>query len=888
MAEKIDIALAGNPNCGKTTLFNELTGSNGYVGNWPGVTVEKKEAVWKKDSDILFTDLPGIYSLSPYSPEEVVSRDFIISGRPSAIIDLVDVTNIERNLYLTTQVLETGRPVVVGLNMCDLLGQRGEKIDAKRLSKMLGVPVVEVSALHSKNLDELVSTAVDSGRANKAAQGVKCFSPEVEDALGTIANAIAGSCAPELLRWYSIKVFERDSAAIKPLHLSEQQLAGMEKIISAIEVDRDDDSESIITFERYEWIATIMDACVVKAPGKLTRSERIDRVVTSRILGLPIFVALMIGVYWVALVAVGTPATDWVNDNLFSDGFFVSASGQAAFDEAHDAWQDAHHTDQISGYIAAAEEAGVDTDGVQDAIDADPKTPDDEATIAEFEEAARKAGVTAADVPITDPDGNFLDAGGNIITKLDADGNPILEAGQKLDVLPAVTEADFATAVDTPEPDQHDYDGFVDSIPSAVTGWLTEAGASDVVVSLVVDGIIGGVGSVLGFIPQIFVLFVMLCFLEDCGYMSRVAFVMDRVFRRFGLSGKSFIPMIVSSGCGVPGVLATKTIENERDRRMTAMLTTMIPCSAKLPIIALVMGVLVGTDNGAWWVAPMFYLMGIVAIIISAVMLKKTKRFAGEPVPFVMELPDYHMPSIKSWALHVWERVSAYVKKAGTIIFAAAVGIWALSNFGLAGWDGGNGSFGFLKGMDGVPETYMDYSILAGVGGALSFIFAPLGFGNWQATASTISALIAKENLVSTFGVLYGLGDVSEKSVSMWQGFASMFTIADTLHVGSMCAFVAFNMLCAPCFAAMGTIRKQMEDPKWFWFAIGYECGFGWVVGLIINQLHELFVFGNFGIWTVVAFVLLALMLFQLFRPAPTWDEGEEGALGSLAERPVA
>ena len=517
MAEKIDIALAGNPNCGKTTLFNELTGSNGYVGNWPGVTVEKKEAVWKKDANVLFTDLPGIYSLSPYSPEEVVSRDFIISGRPSAIIDLVDVTNIERNLYLTTQILETGRPVVVGLNMCDLLEQRGEKIDSKRLSKMLGVPVVEVSALRSKNLDELVGTAADSGRANKVAQGVKCFSSDVEKALDTIANTIADSCSPDLLRWYSIKVFERDSAAIEPLNLSKQQLADMEKVIEAIEQDRDDDSESIIPSERYEWIATVMDACVVKAPGKLTVSEKIDRVVTNRVLGLPIFIAIMIGVYWVALVAVGTPATDWVNDNLFSDGFFVSGSGQEAFDEADEAWQDAHYTDQISGFIAAAEEAGVDTDGVQDAIDADPQTADDEATIADFEDAAKEAGVVATDVPVTDSDGNYLDTDGNVITTLDADGNPVLEAGQELDVLPTVTEADFETALDSPEPDQHDYDGFVDSIPNAVTGWLTDAGASDVVISLVVDGIIGGVGAVLGFIPQIFVLFVMLCFLEDCG-----------------------------------------------------------------------------------------------------------------------------------------------------------------------------------------------------------------------------------------------------------------------------------------------------------------------------------------------------------------------------------
>ena len=888
MAERIDIALAGNPNCGKTTLFNELTGSNGYVGNWPGVTVEKKEASWKGDKNVTFTDLPGIYSLSPYSPEEVVSRDFIINFRPDAIIDLVDATNIERNLYLTTQVLETGRPVVVGLNMCDLLEQRGEKIDTKKLSSMLGVPVIEVSALRSKNLDALVNAAVDAARAGKATEGVACFSTEVEEALDKISQTIKGKCPVDELRWYAIKVFERDSAAIEPLKLSKAELASMESCIKAIEEAREDDSESIITSERYEWIATVMDACVVKAAGKLSTSEKIDRVVTNRILGLPIFIAVMIFVYWVAIGTVGTAATDWVNDNLFADGWFMSADGQAAYEEAEEAWSDEHTGDVISGYLAAAEAAGIDTEGVQEAIDAEEPTAADEQTIADFEAAANEAGVVATDVPVTDEDGNYLDTEDEVITTLDADGNPVLADGQELQVLSTVTLADFESALESSEPDPHDYEGFVDSIPNAVTGWLTEAGASDVVVSLVVDGIIGGVGSVLGFIPQIFVLFVMLCFLEDCGYMSRVAFVMDRVFRRFGLSGKSFIPMIVSSGCGVPGVLATKTIENERDRRMTAMLTTMIPCSAKLPIIALVMGVLVGTDNGAWWVAPMFYFMGIVAIIISAVMLKKTKPFAGEPVPFVMELPDYHMPSAKSWWLHIWERVAAYVKKASTIIFSAAVGIWLLSNFGIAGWEGGDGSFGFLASMEGAPETYMDYSILAGLGGALSFLFIPLGFGNWQATASTFAALIAKENLVSTFGVLYGLGDATENSVSMWMGFANMFTVAGTLHVGAMCAFVAFNMLCAPCFAAMGTIRRQMDDPKWFWFAIGYECGFGWVVGLLINQFYELIVFGSFGFWTVVAFVVLALMLWQLFKPMPKWEEKDEHILTNLAEESVA
>lgn len=885
MAEtKLSIGLAGNPNCGKTTLFNELTGSNGYVGNWPGVTVEKKMAEWREDKDVTFVDLPGIYSLSPYSPEEVVSRDYLVGERPDAVIDLIDVTNLERNLYLTTQVLETGRPVVVGLNMCDLLKERGDSVDVKKLSGMLGVPVVEVSALHSKNLDELVHAAIAAAKAGAATAGVKCFTPEVEDALEKISGIIASKVDASQSRWYTIKVFERDAEAIKPLGLSKAELDACEKLISAVEKERDDDAESIITSDRYEWIADVMASCVKKAPKKLTTSEKIDRVITNRWLGIPIFVVIISLVYYIAIGTVGTAATDWVNDNLFGDGFFVSATGSDQYEEDNEAWSENHYADQISGYLAAAEEAGIDTDGVQDAIDAEDPTAEDEATISTFEAAARKADIIATDVPTTDEDGNYTDTEGNVITTTDADGNPVVAAGQELDTISAVTEADFEAAVDGmgEEPDPADYEGFAPAIPTAVEDALTAAGASDVVISLVVEGVIGGVGSVLGFIPQMFVLFVLLCFLEDCGYMSRVAFVMDRVFRRFGLSGKSFIPMIVSSGCGVPGVLSTKTIENEKDRRMTAMLTTMIPCSAKTPIIALVMGVLAG-GSSMWWVAPMFYFMGLAAIIISAIMLKKTKPFEGEPAPFVMELPNYHFPSVRSWWLHVWERVSAYIKKAGTIIFAAAVGIWVLSRFGFASWDGGSGAFGFLEGMEGAGDDYMDYSLLAAVGNALGFILAPLGCGSWQATASSISALIAKENLVSTFGSLYGLGDATENSVSMWNGFAAMFTDATgVLHVGAMCAFVAFNMLDAPCFAAMGTIRSQMNDPKWFWFAIGYECGFAWVVGLIINQLWELFALGNFGFWTIVAFVFLALILFQLFRPMPKWDKADDKILTSL------
>ena len=857
MEDRMYIALAGNPNCGKTTLFNALTGSNGYVGNWPGVTVEKKEANWRRDKSVTFTDLPGIYSLSPYSPEEIVSRDYLIKNRPSAVIDLVDSTNLERNLYLTTQILECGLPVVLGLNMLDLLEKSGDKIDVDALSRELGCKVIQVSALREKNTDELVKLAVEAGKSGQAAAPVRVFSDEVEAALTKIEAGIAGKCEPSLNRWFAIKVFERDAAAIEPLSLTNAELEAFEVDIKAVEQAREDDAESIITSDRYEWIARVMDACVVKAPKKLSTSEKIDKIVTNRILGLPIFVVVMFLVYYIAISTVGTAGTDWVNDNLFSDGFFVNGASAEQYDADTEAWSDNHYADQIDGFISAATDDGIidedEATEVSDAVAAyqeDSEDADALAMIDEFE--AKAAGLTATDVVITDEDGNDTD-----------------------EVIDSVSATDFQAALEgsLEEPDAADYDGFVPSIPTAVSDALDNAGASDAVKSLVVDGVIGGVGSVLGFIPQMFVLFVLLCFLEDCGYMSRVAFVMDRVFRRFGLSGKSFIPMLISSGCGVPGVLATKTIENEKDRRMTAMLTTMIPCGAKQPIIALVMGVLIGGSDG-WWVAPMFYFLGVAAIIVSGIMLKKTKAFAGEPTPFVMELPDYHFPSLKSWWLHIWERVSAYIKKAGTIIFAASVVVWFLSNFGFT-----DAGFGFL--VDGNVEQ----SLLKAIADCISWIFVPLGADNWMSAAASINALVAKENLVSTFGVLFGLGDATENSLSMWGGFASMFTDASgIMHAGAMCAFVAFNMLDAPCFAAIGTIRRQMDDPKWFWGAIAYQCGFGWVVGMIINQLWELFVLGNFGVWTVVAFVALAAILFQLFRPAPKFEGKDEHILDSLAE----
>lgn len=768
---QIHVALAGNPNCGKTTLFNLITGANGYVGNWPGVTVEKKEAKLLSDKNVTITDLPGIYSLSPYSPEEQCSRDYLMSGEPDVVVQVVDATNLERNLYLALQVIETGLPVVVALNMADLVEKNGDKIDTDKLSKKLGCPVMMISALKNKGINELFEQ-VKKSAASKGQVPEHKFDSSIEDVLDHIENNLPASVPANKRRYYAVKLFERDTDACKLINLTKEKAARVEQLVAQCEQDCDDDAESIITGERYGVIAHIIDECMTKAPAKMSTSEKIDRVVTNRILGLPIFVVIMFCVYYIAVSTLGGTVTDFTNDQLFgTDGWYVLGQGRDAYD-------------------AAVEAAGDNADSV----------------------------------------------------------------------------------------DPAQYGPYVPGITTAVHDALVAGGTEDggLVDSLVCDGIVAGIGAIMGFVPQMFLLFVMLSFLEDCGYMARVAFIMDRVFRRFGLSGKSFIPMLVSSGCGVPGVMATKTIENEKDRRMTVMTTTFIPCGAKLPIIALLMGSIIGdSSTTAAWISPLFYFLGVFAVIASGLMLKKTKLFAGRPTPFVMELPAYHFPAIRSWALHVWERCFAFIKKAGTVIFASTVVVWFLSNYGSY-----NGAFGYLPSMEGIPEEFMDYSVLAMFGNLVAWIFAPLGFSTWQATALTVSGLVAKENVVATAGSLLSVADAGETDPSLWTAFAAMFPT-----MGACVAFGAFNLLCAPCFAAIGTIRNQMNSGKWTAIAIGYECAFAWVIGLFINQFYNLLVLGQFGIWTVVAIVLLAAMLFQIFRPMPkhAWTDEDETNTASAA-----
>lgn len=815
------IALAGNPNSGKTTLFNALTGSNQYVGNWPGVTVEKKEGKLKWQKDVTIMDLPGIYSLSPYTLEEVVARNYLINDRPDAIINIIDGTNLERNLYLTTQVLELGIPTIVAINMMDLVEKNGDKINVKQLSQSLGCEVVEISALKGKGLKEATNAAVKAASHNRLPKLTHHFDAQVEAELTAIEGMLGAEIPEEQKRFFAIKLFERDERIQELMQHAPDVEAGIKKL----EDTMDDDSESIITNERYNYINSIIGNCYKKAKrGDMSISDKIDRIVTNRILALPIFAVVMFLVYYVSVTTVGTWATDWANDGVFGDGWYLFGMGRSQYEEATGEYDTAQA--QIEAFVAAAEEEGIAVEGINAALEATDEEPANEADIVAFEEAA--ANVTTETV-IEDEDGNVVET---IPTDITA----------------------FETAMAMEEPDPANYGLWVPSIPTLVENGLTAINCADWLQSLILDGIVAGVGAVLGFVPQILVLFIFLAFLEGCGYMARVAFILDRIFRRFGLSGKSFIPMLIGSGCGVPGVMASRTIENERDRRMTVMTTTFIPCSAKMPIIALFAGAIFG---GAAWVAPTAYFIGVAAIVISGIILKKTKMFAGDPAPFVIELPSYHMPTGGYVLRSMWERGWSFIKKAGTIILLSTIVIWFLSGYGFV-----DGSFGAVDDMSD--------SILAAIGSALAFIFIPQGFGDWQSTVATVTGLVAKENVVSTFGILFQIGDeVAETDAGLLAAVAGHYTTLSAL------SFMIFNLLCAPCFAAMGAIKREMNNGKWFAFAIGYQCLFAYIISLIVYRLGLLFTGGGFSIWTVVAILLLAGLIFLMVRPYKEADKLE-------------
>ena len=788
MNNQIKIALAGNPNSGKTTLFNALTGSNQFVGNWPGVTVEKKEGRLRKHEDVVIMDLPGIYSLSPYTLEEVVARNYLIDQRPDAILNIIDGTNLERNLYLTTQLTELGIPVVVAINMMDVVRKNGDKIDTAQLSEKLGCRIVEISALKGDGVMEAAEAAV------KAAHGAKTvpmhtFSGPVEHAIAHIEEAAVHNMPLEQQRWYAIKIFERDDKVLEKLDISKDVLDHIDSDIKAAEKELDDDAESIITNERYVYIAEIIKCCYKKKnQGRLSASDKIDRVVTNRWLGLPIFAAVMFLVYYLAMVTVGASATDWANDGLFGDGWHLFGIGSAAYNEVAEEYGEAAAI--VDGYEAYVEENGEPADGKF------TYEIEDEETLAVSEETATLEDYEAAKATLQ-------------------------EIGE--------------------EPDPADYGVWVPGVPVLIESALDKGNCAEWLRGLILDGIVAGVGAVLGFVPQMLVLFLLLAALEDCGYMARIAFILDRLFRRFGLSGKSFIPMLIGTGCGIPGIMASRTIENERDRRMTIMTTTFIPCGAKVPFIAMIAGAIFG---GSAWVATSAYFIGMAAIVISGIMLKKTKRFAGEPAPFVMELPAYHWPTVGNVLRSTWERGWSFIKKAGTIILLSTIFVWFTTYFGTV-----DGTFRMLS------EDEINYSILASIGGAIAWIFKPLGWGNWQAVVASITGLIAKENIVGTLGILYG-GDGS-----VYSNLASAFTPITAY------SFLVFNLLCAPCFAAIGAIKREMNNAGWTWFAIGYQCGFAYVIALMINQFGNLFT-GNADLLGVVAAAaFLVGMVYMLFKP---------------------
>ena len=798
----IKIALAGNPNSGKTTLFNALTGANQFVGNWPGVTVEKKEGKLKSKKDVKIVDLPGIYSLSPYTLEEVVARNYLIEEKPDAILNIVDGTNLERNLYLTTQLMELGIPVVIAINMQDVLEKRGDKINVKELSRQLGCKIVEISALRDKGIKEATEAVIEAAESGKVVPK-HSFSGTVEHALAHIEEAVIHDMPEEQQRWYSIKIFERDEKVLETLNIDPDVMSHIEQDIKAVEDEMDDDAESIITNERYVYIAEVLRGCYKKREAhKSTTSDKIDKIVTNRILALPIFAVIMFIVYYVSVTTVGTWVTDWTNDGLFGDGFFLFGKGSSAYEQRVDSWASKDVFTKDLGVVL--DQASKDKKVNQNAVEA-LKADYEDKDFGAFEE---DYGSYAAELEENKEHRSYSVT--NVLTKTGA-----------LD-----EEGEFAT----PDPSETKGSWWVNGVPVVVEKGLDAIHCADWLKGLILDGIVAGVGAVLGFVPQMFVLFLFLAFLESCGYMARVAFIMDRIFRKFGLSGKSFIPMLIGSGCGIPGIMASRTIENDRDRKMTIMTTTFIPCGAKLPIIALIAAALF---NNAGWVAPSAYFLGIAAIVISGIILKKTKLFAGDPAPFVIELPEYHLPTVGTVLRSMWERGWSFIKKAGTIILLSSILIWLGSVFG---WTGGH--FGFNLDME------LSDSVLGHLGNALKFIFAPLGFGNSTATVATIMGLVAKEEVVGVFGIL---------------DFEGLTKLAGY-------SFLIFNLLCAPCFAAMGAIRREMNSWKWFGIAIGYQCLFAYVIALIVYQLGLLFTGAVNVVGLIVALILIVCLIYLLAR----------------------
>lgn len=798
----IRIALAGNPNSGKTTLFNALTGSNQFVGNWPGVTVEKKEGKLKNHDSVTIVDLPGIYSLSPYSQEEVIAREYLVKEKPEAILNIIDGTNLERNLYLTTQLMEMGIPMVLAINMSDVVRKNGDKIDTKELSKRLGYPVFEISALKKEKVMEAAEAAILAASSSSSLPYPK-FSEEIEKSLSAISSVIKGKTEEKNERWYTVKVLERDSRINEELSLTREEKDKVEFIISTLEKEEDDEGESIITNERYSYIAKLIEVCYRKKSSGLSTTDKIDKVVTDRWLALPIFALVMWLVYYVSVTTIGTFCTDFVNDGIFGDGFYFLGKGRGAYEEAAEEFTSA--TDVLTAF---GEEKGIEWEELDE---------DTVSLIASSVSREDKATYTLVDEETLGEE------------EVTVDYSALMEA------------VDTYETLGYAEPDTSDYGPWVPSIPALISSALEAIGCADWLQGLIIDGIVSGVGAVLGFVPQMLVLFLFLAFLESCGYMARIAFVMDRIFRKFGLSGKSFIPILIGTGCGVPGIMASRTIENEKDRRMTIITTTFIPCGAKLPFIAMIAGAVFG---GASWVAPTAYFLGMAAIITSGIILKKTKLFSGDPSPFVMELPDYHWPTVSNVLRSMWERGWSFIKKAGTIILLSTVVIWFTTFFGFT-----------EEGFRMLGEEEIGLSILARIGSLIAWIFYPLGWGTWQATVASIIGLVAKENIVGTLGIIYGA------TGSAYAGIAEAFTSVTGF------SFLTFNLLCAPCFAAIGAIKREMNSGKWTWIAIGYQCIFAYLTALVFTQVGNLIC--GFGInifFLIVAVAVIALFIYLLFR----------------------